>query len=87
MKIIALIALNLALVIRSPYLPQSPPLLFALVMLDLVLVQSAILGRPLRAFHYTFLVVGLTVGSTPCTWVSSSSFTTSGLVARGCWVP
>jgi hypothetical protein len=28
-------------------------------MLDLVLVQSVILGRPLGDFHYTFLVVGL----------------------------
>ncbi|WP_254053229.1 hypothetical protein [Singulisphaera sp. GP187] len=33
--------------------------MFALVLLDIVLVQSVILGRPLRAFHYTFLVVGL----------------------------
>jgi hypothetical protein len=59
MKLIALIALNPAVLLRSPYLPQSAPLLFALAMLDLVLVQSVILGRPLRAFHDTFLVVGL----------------------------
>jgi hypothetical protein len=59
MKFIALIALNLALLRVGPFLPEIPVFFFALVMLDLVLVQSIILGRPLRAFHYTFLVVGL----------------------------
>ena len=59
MKLMVLIALNLALLRAGPFLPQSPPLLFALVMLDLVLFEAVILGRSLRAFHYTFLVVGL----------------------------
>ncbi|AGA28582.1 hypothetical protein [Singulisphaera acidiphila] len=58
MKFTALIALNCALVKANPSIPQSPLLLFALVMLDIVLVQAVILGHPLRAFHYTFLVVG-----------------------------
>jgi hypothetical protein len=59
MKFIALIALNLALLRAGPFLPEIPILFFVQVMLDIVLVQSIILGRPLRAFHYTFLVVGL----------------------------
>jgi hypothetical protein len=59
MKLTALIAVNLALLLEGPVILLSPPLLFFLVMLDLVLVQSVILGRPLHDFHYTFLIVGL----------------------------
>ena len=59
MKHVALIALNLALLRVCPFILQSPPLLFALVMLDLVLAPAVILGRPLHAFHYTFFAVGL----------------------------
>ena len=35
-----------------------PPFAFATVMIDLVLVQAVAFGRPLRALHYTFLIVG-----------------------------
>lgn len=67
MKLVALIALNLALLLAGPEIPQYPPFLFPLVMLDIVLVQCVSLGRPLRAFHYTVLVVGL-VASLALTW-------------------
>ncbi len=59
MKLTALVALNLAVLRVMPVIPESPPFLFALVVLDLVLVQAVTLGRPLRAFHYTFLIVGV----------------------------
>ena len=59
MKLVALIALDLAFLRVQPFLPQSPPQLFALVMLDIVIIQYFILGRRLGAFHYTFLIVGL----------------------------
>jgi len=59
MKLVALIALDLAFLRVQPFLPQSPLQLFALVMLDLVVIQYFILGRRLGAFHYTFLIVGL----------------------------
>ena len=59
MRLTALVALNLALLRLMPVIPESPPFLFALVVLDLVLVQAVALGRPLRAFHYTFLIVGV----------------------------
>jgi len=59
MKLVALIALDLAFLRFQPFLPQSPLLLFALVMLDLIIIQYFILGRRLGAFHYTFLIVGL----------------------------
>ena len=36
-----------------------PPCVFAIVMINLLLVQIVALGRPLRAFHHTFLIVGL----------------------------
>ncbi len=59
MKLVALIALDLAFLRTQPFLPQSPLLLLALVALDLIIVQYFILGRRLGTFHYTFLIVGL----------------------------
>lgn len=60
MKLTAIIALNLAVLRVVPVmLADAPPFLFAIVVLDLVLVQAAGFGRPLRAFHYTFLIVGV----------------------------
>jgi hypothetical protein len=59
MKLVALIALDLAFLRFQPFLPQSPLLLLALVTLDLIIIQYFILGRPLGTFHYTFLIVGL----------------------------
>ncbi len=59
MRLTALVALNLAVLRVMPVIPESPPFLFSLVVLDLVLVQAVALGRPLRAFHYTFLIVGV----------------------------
>ena len=64
MKLVALSALNLALLRAASFLPEFPPALFALVMLDLLLVQCVILGHPLRVFHYTFLVAGLVASFT-----------------------
>ena len=68
MKLIVLVALNLALLRTGPFIPQSPPFLFALVALDLVVVQSVILGWPLRAFHYAFLVFGFLASSALTAW-------------------
>jgi hypothetical protein len=59
MKLVALIALDLAFLRFQPFLPQSPLLLLALVTLDLIIIQYFILGRRLGTFHYTFLIVGL----------------------------
>lgn len=59
MKLTALVALNLAICRTLPFIPESPPFLFVLVVLDIVLVQAVAFGRPLRAFHYTFLIVGV----------------------------
>jgi hypothetical protein len=59
MKLVALAALDLVFLRVHPSLPQSALQLFALVMLDLVIIQYFILSRPLGAFHYTFLIVGL----------------------------
>jgi hypothetical protein len=59
MKLVALIALDLFFLRVHPFLPQSPLQLFALVMLDLVIIQYFILGRRLGAFYYTFVIVGL----------------------------
>ncbi len=60
MKLIAIIALNLAVLRVVPEMrAASPPSVFAIVMINLLLVQTVALGRPLRAFHYTFLIVGL----------------------------
>jgi hypothetical protein len=59
MKLVALIALDLAFLRVQPFLPQAPLQLFALVMLDVVIIQYFILGRRLGAFHFTFLIVGL----------------------------
>lgn len=59
MKLTALVALNLAALRLVPFTPQSPPLLLALVTLNIVIVQTLLLRRALGAFHYTFIVVGL----------------------------
>ena len=59
MKLVALIALDLAFLRVQPYRLQSPLFLFALVTLDLVIIQTFILSRRLGPFHYTFLIVGL----------------------------
>src|SRR5690348_13322466 len=61
MKLVALVALDMAFLRARPFLDllQSCAVLFALVMLDLVIIQYFILGRRLGAFHCTFLVVGL----------------------------
>jgi uncharacterized membrane protein HdeD (DUF308 family) len=63
MKLTALAAVNLALFMFADLRPmvsplETPPGLFIVAALNLVIVQSVILGRPLRAFHFTFLVVG-----------------------------
>jgi hypothetical protein len=59
MKLTAIIALNLAVLRVVPeMLAAIPPSVFAIVMINLLLVQTVALGRPLRAFHYTFLIVG-----------------------------
>jgi hypothetical protein len=64
MKLVGLIALDLAFLRVQPYRLQSPLFLFALVTLDLVIIQTFVLGRGLGPFHYTFLVVGLVASLT-----------------------
>jgi hypothetical protein len=59
MNLVAVIALDLFFLRVHPFLPQSPLQLFALAMLDLVIIQYFILRRRLGSFHYTFLIVGL----------------------------
>ena len=59
MKITALAAINLAMFAGVFTVLAVPVVLFFLVMLDLVVIQSAILGRPLRTAHYLFLILGL----------------------------
>jgi hypothetical protein len=52
MKPTAIIALNLGVLRVVPeMLAASPPSVFAIVMINLLLVQTVALGRPLRAFH------------------------------------
>ena len=74
MKLVALIALDLAFLRVQPYRLQSPLFLFALVTLDLVIIQTFILGRRIGPFHYTFLIVGLVASSTLHTFVNSGLF-------------
>ncbi len=60
MKLTAIIAFNLAVLRLVPEMRAGfPPCVFAIVMINLLLVQIVALGRPLRAFHHTFLIVGL----------------------------
>lgn len=60
MKLVALIALNMAFLRARSFLDLLQcDVLFALVMMNLAVVQYFILGRRLGAFHCTFLVVGL----------------------------
>jgi hypothetical protein len=54
MKLVALIALDLAVLRVQPYRLQSPLFLFALVTLDLVIIQTFILGHRLGPFHTHF---------------------------------
>src|SRR5262245_59977509 len=58
MKVTALVAVNLAVVRTDAWVLSSPFFLFMLTALDVVLVQSVVLGRTLRAFHAAFLAVG-----------------------------
>jgi hypothetical protein len=59
MKLTAIIALNLAVLRLVPEMRIAfPTSVFAIVMINLLLVQTVALGQRLRAFHYTFLIVG-----------------------------
>ena len=74
MKLVALIALDLAFLRVQPYRLQSPLFLFALVTLDLVIIQTFILGRRIGPFHYTFLIVGLVASSILHTFCNDGLF-------------
>src|SRR4051812_31545584 len=59
MKLTAIIALNLTVLRLVPEMRIGfPTSVFAIVMINLLLVQTVALGQRLRAFHYTFLIVG-----------------------------
>ena len=64
MKLVALSALDLAFLRVQPHRLQSPLFLFALVALDLVIIQIFILSRRLGPFYFTFLIVGLVASLT-----------------------
>jgi hypothetical protein len=67
MKWTALIALNLAILRSvSDRAAESPVFAFMIAAINVVVIQSVLLGRPLRTFHYTFLAIGT---------ISSSAFT------------
>ena len=60
MKLTALVAVDLALVGGDTWwLLGIPVILILVVALNLALVQVFLLRRPLRAFHYTFMAVGM----------------------------
>src|SRR5690349_16445659 len=59
MKLVALIALDLAFLRVQLSRLQFPPFLFALAALDVVTIQYFILGRRLGPFHHAFLIIGL----------------------------
>jgi hypothetical protein len=59
MKLTAIIALNFAVLRLVPEMRAGfPTSVFAIVMINLLLVQAVALGLPLRVFHFTFLIVG-----------------------------
>jgi hypothetical protein len=74
MKLVALIALDLAFLRVQPYRLESPLFLFAFVTLDLVIIQTFILRRRLGPFHYTFLIVGLVASLTLHTFFDNGLF-------------
>ncbi len=74
MKMVALIALDLAFLRVQPYRLESPLFLFALVTLDLVIIQTFILGRRIGPFQYTFLIVGLLASLTLHTFFNNGLF-------------
>ncbi len=74
MKLVVLIALDLAFLRVQPYRLLSPPFLFALVTLDLVIIQTFILSRRLGPFLYTFLIVGLVASLTLHTFFDNGLF-------------
>jgi hypothetical protein len=57
MKVVALVALNLTLVRAVPPEMRFAGHWFLLGVLDFLILWKGILRRPLRAFHYTFLIV------------------------------
>src|SRR4051794_28152590 len=83
MKFTAIVAVDLALWPGVADLaPESPLVAFIFASLNVVIIQSALLGRPLRTFHHTFLVSGtvssiaftvLTLGSAPGPWKAAAS--------------
>jgi hypothetical protein len=74
MKLVALIALDLAFLRVQPSRLQSPPFLFALVALDLVIIQFFILGRRFGPFHHAFLIMGLVASLTLHTFFHNGVF-------------
>jgi hypothetical protein len=59
MRLTAIIAVNLAVLRLVPDVGIAfPRFVFAIVMANLLLAQTFVLSRPLRAFHYTFLIIG-----------------------------
>ncbi len=73
MHLTALVALDLTLLRILPVILESPPLLYAFVVFNLVFVQALALARPLNAFHYAFIVVGLV--SSVLTTLSAFNYT------------
>jgi hypothetical protein len=58
MMVVALAAVNLAVLRATPSgIIEFPPIWVALGSIDFVIYWKLIVRRPLRAFHYTFLIV------------------------------
>jgi hypothetical protein len=58
MIVVALAAVNLAVLRATPSgIIEFPPIWVLLGLIDFLIFWKLILRRPLRAFHYTFLIV------------------------------
>lgn len=83
MKVVALTAVNLVLVRGAPGEVAVYPSLWVLLgTIDFVIVWKLILGRSLRAFHYTFLIVFIIAFFVMANLVATERFRPLGLVVR-----
>jgi hypothetical protein len=88
MKLTVLIALNLAVLPRFPErVLATPSGLFTLAILNFVLIQHLVFDRPLRTFHYAFLIVGTSCSIIMTFLIDSSDYqmTSLGIVQSFLW--
>ena len=83
MMVVALAAVNLAVARATPWEVVSyPPLWVLMGSLDFVILWKLILARPLRAFHYTFLIVFIIAFFVMANLVATERFHPLGLLVR-----